>query len=87
MTEEEYKAQIKRQAEMCREQIDTAERLRDDALGLLALAHLNLMQHIKYGFNPATAHSTLISVGQHYPLLKAKMDKLESELKNELDAS
>jgi hypothetical protein len=75
MTEEEYKAKIKAQAENCREQIDTAERARDEALGLLALAHLNLMQHIKYGFNPATAQSTLISVGRQYPELKAKMDK------------
>ena len=83
MTEEECRAHIKRQAEMCREQIDTAERFRDDALGLLALAHLDLMQHLKYGFNPKTAHSTLISVGQQYPLLKAKMDKLELELKDE----
>jgi hypothetical protein len=84
MTEEEYRAHIKRQADNCREQIDTAERLHDDALGLLALAHLNLMHHIKCGFNPATAHSTLISVGQQYPSLKAKMDKLELELKNDI---
>lgn len=83
MTEEEYRANIKRQADNCREQIETSERFRDEAFGLLALAHLNLMQHLKYGFNPATAHSTLISVGQQYPLLKAKMDKLELELKNE----
>lgn len=83
MTEEECRAHIKRHEEWCRLRIETAERFRDDALGLLALAHLDLMQALKYGFNPKTAHSTLISVGQQYPRLKAKMDKLESELKNE----
>ena len=83
MTEEEYRAKIKWQADNCREQIDTAQRARDEALGLLSLAHLNLRQHLKYGFNPATAHSTLISVGRQYPELKAKMDQLELELKNE----
>jgi len=45
---------------------------------LLALAHLNLRQHLKYGFNPATATSTLISVGQFYPKLKEKIDEQES---------
>ena len=42
---------------------------------LLAIAHLNLMQHLKYGFDPKTASSTLISVGQHYPKLKAEIEK------------
>lgn len=87
MNEEECKAQIKRHEEWCRLQIETSERFRDDALGLLAMAHLNLRQHLKYGFNPKTAHSTLISVGQQYPKLKAKMDKLESELNYETKVS
>ena len=43
--------------------------------GLLALAHLNIEQHLKYGFSPLTAKSTLISVGQYYPKLKAEMEK------------
>jgi hypothetical protein len=43
--------------------------------GLLALAHLNIKQHLQYGFNPNTATSTLISVGQYYPKLKAEMEK------------
>jgi len=43
--------------------------------GLLALAHLNIKQHLQYGFNPLTAKSTLISVGQYYPKLKAEMEK------------
>lgn len=80
MTEEECKAQIKKHEEWCRLQIETAERHRDNAIGLLALAHLDLMQHLKYGFNPKTAHSTLISVGEQYPRLKTEMDKLELEL-------
>jgi len=46
------------------------------------MAHLNLMQHLNYGFDPKTAHSTLISVGQIYPKLKAKMDELTRELEN-----
>jgi hypothetical protein len=46
------------------------------------MAHLNLMQHLKYGFDPKTAHSTLISVGQIYPKLKAKMNDLTRELEN-----
>lgn len=43
--------------------------------GLLALAHLNIKQHLEYGFSPLTAKSTLISVGQYYPKLKAEMEK------------
>ena len=43
--------------------------------GLLALAHLNLRQHLEYGFDPRTARSTLISVGQYYPKLKVEMEK------------
>jgi hypothetical protein len=43
--------------------------------GLLAMAHLNIKQHLQYGFNPATAHSTLISVGRYYPRLKAEMER------------
>ena len=43
--------------------------------GLLGMAHLNLKQHLEYGFNPKTAASTLISVGRYYPRLKAEMEK------------
>jgi hypothetical protein len=43
--------------------------------GLLALAHLNIRQHLKYGFNPLTAKSTLISVGRYSPKLKAEMER------------
>lgn len=46
---------------------------------LLALAHLNLRQHLQYGFNPKTATSTLISVGQYYPKLKAEIEKNDTQ--------
>jgi hypothetical protein len=47
--------------------------------GLLALAHLNIRQHLKYGFSPLTAQSTLISVGQYSPKLKAEMEKTKEK--------
>ena len=50
-------------------------RERDDALRLLGLAHLNLRQHLEYGFNPKTATSTLISVGRIAPLLHEAIKK------------
>jgi hypothetical protein len=43
--------------------------------GLLAMAHLNIKQHLEFGFTPNTARSTLISVGQYYPKLKVEMEK------------
>ena len=43
--------------------------------GLLGMAHLNIKQHLKYGFNEKTAQSTLISVGRYYPRLKTEMEK------------
>jgi len=74
MTEEEelsLKQEVKRlQNEVVRLRSENVK-----IYGLLAGAHLNLRQHLKYGFNPATATSTLISVGQFYPKLKEKMDE------------
>jgi len=46
-----------------------------EVYGLLGLAHLNIKQHLEYGFNEKTAQSTLISVGRYYPKLKAEMEK------------
>ena len=77
MNEMQYKVH----EEWARQRVEIAERETDQALHLVAMAHLNLMQHLNYGFDPKTAHSTLISVGQIYPKLKAKMDQLASELK------
>jgi hypothetical protein len=45
--------------------------------GLLGMAHLNLKQHLKYGFNPNTATSTLISVGRYAPKLREAIAKQE----------
>jgi hypothetical protein len=41
--------------------------------GLLGMAHLNLKQHLEYGFNPKTAGSTLKSVGRYAPKLREAM--------------
>ena len=74
--------QLKAHEEWSQQRVEIAQRETDVALHLVAMAHLNLMQHLKYGFDPKTAHSTLISVGQIYPKLKAKMDELTQELEN-----
>ena len=61
--------QIRVHEEWCRLRVEAAEADRDYALGLASAAHLELMQALKYGFNPATAHSTLISIGKLSPRL------------------
>jgi hypothetical protein len=61
--------QIRAHEEWCKLRVEAAEADRDEALGLAGMAHLELMQAIKYGFNPATAHSTLISIGKLSPQL------------------
>ena len=78
MNEVQYKAH----EEWAKQRVEIAERETDQALHLVAMAHLNLMQHLTYGFDPKTAHSTLISVGQIYPKLKVKMDELTWKLEN-----
>jgi len=78
MNEVQYKAH----EEWAKQRVEIAERETDQALHLVAMAHLNLLQHLNYGFDPKTAHSTLISVGQIYPKLKVKMDELTRELEN-----
>jgi hypothetical protein len=74
--------QLKAHEEWAQQRVEIAQRDTDQALHLVAMAHLNLMQHLEYGFDPKTAHSTLISVGQIYPKLKAKMNDLTRELEN-----
>lgn len=68
--------QIKAAEDWAKLRVEAAERERDEALGLVSLAHLELIHSIKYGFNPGTAHSTLISVGRLYPKLKERMDRM-----------
>jgi hypothetical protein len=60
-------------------EIRILERELDEIYGTLSLAHLELIHSIKYGFNPGTAHSQLISVGKHYPKLKQRMDIMLKE--------
>ena len=77
--EERYQQRIKAHEEWCQLRVQAAEHDRDYALGLASAAHLELMQAIKYGFNPATAHSTLISIGKLSPRLNEIREKYEQE--------
>lgn len=67
---------IKAAEEWAQLRVEAAERERDEALGLVSAAHLELIHSIKYGFNPGTAHSTLISVGRLSPMLQARMKQI-----------
>jgi hypothetical protein len=61
---------------------DVAE-LKEEAneiYGLLGSAHLELRQNLEYGYNRNTIKSTLISIGQYAPRLKAKMDELQTKM-------
>lgn len=60
---------------------------RDEIYGLLGSAHLELRQNIEYGYNPNTIKSTLISIGQYAPKLKAKMNELQAKMENKHDAT
>ena len=60
---------------------------RDEIYGLLGSAHLELRQNIEYGYNPNTIKSTLISIGQYAPKLKAKMDELQAKMEKKHDAT
>jgi hypothetical protein len=71
--------QIRAHEEWCRLRVEAAERDRDEALGLAGMAHLELMQAIKYGFNPGTAHSTLISIGKLSPRLNQIREAYEQK--------
>ena len=72
--------QIKAHEEWCRLRIEAAEADRDYALGLASAAHLELMQALKYGFNPGSAHSTLISIGKLSPRLNQLREKYERKV-------
>ena len=54
---------------------------RDEIYGLLGSAHLELRQNLEYGYNRNTIKSTLISIGQYAPKLRAKMDELQAKMK------
>ena len=72
--------QIKAHEEWCRLRVEAAEADRDSALGLAGAAHLELMQALKYGFNSATAHSTLISIGKLSPRLNQIREAYERKV-------
>ena len=74
--------QIRAAEEWCRLRVEAAEADRDYALGLASAAHLELMQALKYGFNPASAHSTLISIGKLSPRLNQIREKYEQRTNN-----
>ena len=78
--EERYQQRIKAHEEWCQLRVQAAEHDRDYALGLASAAHLELMQAIKYGFNPATAHSTLISIGKLSPRLNQIREAYERKI-------
>jgi hypothetical protein len=67
---------IKAAEEWAQLRVESAGRERDEALGLVSAAHLELIHSIKYGFNPGTAHSTLISVGRLSPRLNQIREKM-----------
>jgi hypothetical protein len=78
--EERYQQRIKAHEEWCQLRIRSAEEDRDYALGLASAAHLELMQALKYGFNPGTAHSTLISIGKLSPRLNQIREAYERKV-------
>ena len=72
--------QIRAAEEWARLRVEAAERERDEALGLASAAHLELMQALKHGFNPATVHSTLISIGKLSPRLNEIREAYERKV-------
>ena len=71
--------QIRAAEEWARLSVEAAEADRVSALGLASAAHLEVMQALKYGFNPAAAHSTLISIGKLSPRLNQIREKMLGE--------
>ena len=78
--EERYQQRTKAHEEWCQLRVQAAEHDRDYALGLASAAHLELMQALKYGFNPASAHSTLISIGKLSPKLNQIREAYERKV-------
>jgi hypothetical protein len=57
---------------------------RDEIYRLLGSAHLELRQQLEHGYHPNAIKSTLISVGQYAPKLRAKMDELQAKMGDKL---
>ena len=78
-------ARIKAAEEWARLRVEAAEADRDYALGLASAAHLELMQALKYGFNPKSAYSTLISIGKLSPRLNKIREEYERKVYFEIE--
>ena len=71
---------VKKWDERAKAEIQKLKAERDEIYGLLGSAHLELRQNLEYGYNRNTIKSTLISIGQYAPKLKAKMDELQAKM-------
>jgi predicted RNase H-like nuclease (RuvC/YqgF family) len=58
---------------------------RDEIYGLLSAAHTELRSQLEYGYHVPAIKSTLISIGQYAPKLKAKMDELQAKMGDKHD--
>ena len=54
----------------------------DEVYGLLSHAHTELRSQLEYGYHVPAIKSTLISIGQYAPKLKAKMDELQAKMED-----
>ena len=52
----------------------------DEVYGLLSSAHTELRSQLEYGYHVPAIKSTLISIGQYAPKLKAKTQEMEKRL-------
>jgi len=57
----------------------------DEVYGLLSAAHTELRSQLEYGYHVPAIKSTLISIGQYAPKLKAKMDELQAKMGDKHD--
>jgi hypothetical protein len=57
----------------------------DEVYGLLSHAHTELRSQLEYGYHVPAIKSTLISIGQYAPKLKAKMDELQAKMGDKHD--
>ena len=56
----------------------------DEVYGLLSSAHTELRSQLEYGYHVPAIKSTLISIGQYAPKLRAKMDELQAKMGDKL---
>jgi hypothetical protein len=56
----------------------------DEVYGLLSHAHTELRSQLEHGYHVPAIKSTLISIGQYAPKLKAKTQEMEKRLEEKL---